>query len=61
MGREVEAMPFLVRGMYFSGTGTTEKIVTAVAEVITRAEENFFRNPDIDFTPAMDMDYGEII
>ena len=51
MGREVEALPFLVRGMYFSGTGTTEKIVTAVAEVITRAEENFFRNPDIDFTP----------
>ena len=51
MGREVEAMPFLVRGMYFSGTGTTEKIVTAVAEVLARAEENFFRNPDIDFTP----------
>ena len=39
-----------VRGMYFSGTGTTETIVLAVAEAISR-EEGFLRAPDINFTP----------
>ncbi len=55
---------FCVRGMFFSGTGTTEKIVTAVAEVISRTIDGepeyiadapmdfvIYRVPDYDFTP----------
>ena len=40
-----------VRGMFFSGTGTTEKIVTAVADGIARSSDRFCRIQDIDFTP----------
>lgn len=40
-----------VRGMFFSGTGTTEKIVTATADGITRSSDRFCRAQDIDFTP----------
>lgn len=40
-----------VRGMFFSGTGTTEKIVTAVADGIARSSDQFCRVRDIDFTP----------
>ena len=37
--------------MFFSGTGTTEKIVTAVADGIARSSDQFCRVRDIDFTP----------
>ena len=40
-----------VRGMFFSGTGTTEKIVTATADGIARSSDRFCRAQDIDFTP----------
>ena len=40
-----------VRGMFFSGTGTTEKIVTAAADGIARSSDRFCRAQDIDFTP----------
>ena len=62
-GQLIADFGFCVRGMYFSGTGTTEKIVTAVAEVISRALDgeqtasdapmdlNIYRVPDYDFTP----------
>ena len=39
-----------VRAMYFSGTGTTEKTVTAIAEAI--AAEGFPKEENINFTPA---------
>ena len=39
-----------VRGMYFSGTGTTKKVVSAVAEEIAR-RAGFAKAEDIDFTP----------
>lgn len=64
MGREIEDA-FRVRGMYFSGTGTTEKIVTTVARELAHAlvqkqagpdEEDLpepacSKAPDINFTP----------
>ncbi len=50
MGREIED-GFRVRGMYFSGTGTTEKIVTAVAAGLADALPQKQVEPDINFTP----------
>ncbi|MDO4176192.1 MAG: EFR1 family ferrodoxin [Bacillota bacterium] len=42
-----------IRGMFFSGTGTTEKIVKKVAEEMAAAlpETAFAKAEDIDFTP----------
>ncbi|MBQ9014818.1 MAG: 4Fe-4S binding protein [Firmicutes bacterium] len=58
---QIELPLFRVRGMYFSGTGTTEKIVTTVAEGLARAGSraedpeaaacSFAKAPDINFTP----------
>lgn len=44
------AHSYRVRGMYFSGTGTTRKIVTAVAAQLA-SDLNQEKAPDIDFTP----------
>ena len=43
-----------IRGMYFSGTGTTEKIVKHIAEQLARTLGNtdYAKAEDIDFTPA---------
>lgn len=42
-----------IRGMYFSGTGTTEKIVKNIAEEMIKnmPESAFAKAEDIDFTP----------
>ena len=41
-----------IRGMYFSGTGTTEKVVTAIAKALQEnLGEPFAKAPDINFTP----------
>lgn len=42
-----------IRGMYFSGTGTTEKIVKNIAEEMVKnmPESAFAKAEDIDFTP----------
>ena len=50
MGQVAET-EFRLRGMFFSGTGTTEKIVTAVADGMGRCSDRFSRAEDIDFTP----------
>ena len=40
-----------IRGMYFSGTGTTEKIVTTIAKALQdNLGDPFAKAPDIDFT-----------
>ena len=50
MGQVAET-EFRLRGMFFSGTGTTKKIVTAVADGMGRSSDRFSRAEDIDFTP----------
>ncbi|MBQ9059710.1 MAG: 4Fe-4S binding protein [Firmicutes bacterium] len=42
---------FRVRGMFFSGTGTTERIVKAVSDGITSSSDIIRREADLDFTP----------
>ncbi len=50
-GRWPDRPRWTVRGMYFSGTGTTAKVVSAVAEAICREGDSTCKEPDIDFTP----------
>ena len=57
MGREITGAPvqrqrpLRARAMFFSGTGTTEKVVTAVADRLAEELSGAVRAEDIDFTP----------
>ena len=51
MSKTPDPVQLKVRGMYFSGTGTTQTIVLEVADALSRQAENYIRAQDFDFTP----------
>lgn len=48
---KIPAESLRVQGMFFSGTGTTKTIVTAVAAALEKELKISEKSPDIDFTP----------
>ena len=57
MENKTETIRVRVRGMYFSGTGTTEKIVTTLAQRLAMATPRSDSSEAVSFRKAEDIDF----